>query len=232
MVMQKDGITGITPKAGRKWRGDAEKVSPRGLPISREDLQSVLASSPSLRAAAIKLGCNHQTLMDIIRFDPFYRKLVEEAEERYAEFWPKSATERELMEYGWIHTLLNRRAREILAEQRWGKGDPLLVERRRLSEQLRALRGKLKHSRNRKLGQPEAVSKLEKAIDGVALELEALDLQLWPKSLEISRLFISTYPSDRWESLTLRRKLLLQSGIPKALRDQVQIEISALSGEG
>lgn len=229
MVKRKAVKIGIGPGEKRRWRGDADKVSPRGLPISREELQSVLATSSSLRAAAGKLNINHQVLMDVIRFDEFYKRLVEDAEERYAFHWPKSATERELMEYGWIHTLLNRRCKDILAERRFGKGSPLADKRRNLSESLKELRTKLKFMR--KKHSPE-VSKLEESVDRVTQQINQIDLNLWPSSEELCRLFMSTYPPDRWESLTRRRKLLLQAGIPGELRDQVFVDLSTISGAG
>lgn len=118
----------VTPKvASRRWTGSDEVLS-RAIPISREDLWMVLTRCPSLRAAAAHLSkvlgheVKHQSLMEVLKFDPVLKEYMEAAEKRFAEQWPMSATEAYVMEHGWLHTQMRRRASRILLKYRWEGG--------------------------------------------------------------------------------------------------------------
>jgi hypothetical protein len=76
------------------------------------------------------LGINipHQTLMSVLRDDAVFRALIEDEEKRYVEMWPASALYPHVMRYGWLHSVIQRRGRKLLLQNRWPQGWPSVDE--------------------------------------------------------------------------------------------------------
>lgn len=104
--------------------GTDESLS-RAIPISRDRLWEVLNRCSSLRSAASHLSAilghevKHQSVMEVLRHDPVLKEYISAEEKRFAEQWPRSATEPYVMEHGWLHSQMRRKVEKLLFQYRW-----------------------------------------------------------------------------------------------------------------